>query len=195
MHERFNFDREKFKDVVHFVVSYINATDGRDALGNTKLHKVLYYSDVLHFLDKGKPLTGADYQRQRFGPTARHLSSALRELEQEKRISVSHRNYYGYKKCEYDALKEFGSNRLSTEEIDLVKHMVDFVCKHTAHEISEFSHDDAWSSVPMGERIPYYAAYAMFPAEITEEDIQEASREMIALAPKIEGEKREGRSI
>src|SRR5262249_21780828 len=111
MHERFDFDREKFKDVVHYVVHHVNATDGRDALGNTKLHKVLYYADVLHFLDKGKPLTGADYLRQRFGPIARHLSSALGDLEREKRVCVSHRNYYGYSKCEYDSLKEFKSNR------------------------------------------------------------------------------------
>jgi uncharacterized phage-associated protein len=195
MHEDFKLDSEKFKDVVHYVVHHVNATDGRDALGNTKLHKVLYYSDVLHFLDKGRPLTGADYLRQRFGPTARCLSSALRELEQEKRVSVSHRNYYGYSKCDYDSLKEFRSNRLSTEERDLIQHVVSFVCKHTAHEISEFSHDDVWASVPMGERIPYYAAYAIFPAEVSDEDIREATSEVIALAPKIQRGKREGRVV
>ena len=59
--------------------------------------------------------------------------------------------------------------------------MVGFVCAHTAAEISEFSHDDVWSSVAMGERIPYYAAFAMFPAEVTDEDLAEAAEEAARL--------------
>ena len=150
---------------------------------------------MLHYLDSGRPLTGADYQRQRFGPTARHLGRALQELVKEGRISVGHTNYYGYAKSEYAALMEPSSNRINPDEAGLVTHVADFVCAHTATEISEFSHDDVWSSVPMGERIPYYAAFAMIPAEVTEKDIAEATEEAKKIAPLIQAERRGGSSL
>jgi hypothetical protein len=182
MQEHFQFDRELFKDVVHYIVHYVGNNLDPGALGNTKLHKILYFVDMLHYLDTGRPLTGADYQRQRFGPTARHLTWALKALESEGRVSVSTRNYYGYARSEYRALKQPNPGRLSLPQTELIEHLVGFVCARTAVEISEFSHDDAWSSVPMGERIPYYAAFAMFPAEVTDDDVDEAAEEAIRLA-------------
>ena len=192
MQEHFQFDREKFKDVVHYVVHHVCVEYDPEVLGNTKLHKILYYSDMLRYLDTGSPLTGVDYQRQRFGPTARHLASALRELEVEGRVSVTTRNYYGYSKSEYHALTKPDLSRLSATDIPLIEDIVGFVCARTATEISDFSHDDVWSSVPMGGRIPYYAAFAMFPAEITDEDVEEAADEAVRISPLIEAEQRGG---
>lgn len=192
MDEEFQFEREKFKDSVHFVIQHVCAHGGRDRLGNTKLHKILYYADVLRFLDTGRPLTGEDYLRQRFGPTARHLTWALKELESENRIALSTSNYFGYAKSEYEPLTAFHSNRLASDEIELITHVSEFVCEHTAHEISEFSHDEVWSSVGMGERIPYYAAFAMLPSELTEEDIADAASEADRIGPQIKAERRAG---
>lgn len=195
MEEGIQFDREKFKDVVHYVVDYVCANLGTEVLGNTKLHKILYYADILRYLEAGQPLAGAEYQRQKFGPTARHLTRALRELEVEGRVSVSKRNYYGYQKSEYKSLSEPSRNRLSADDTALVEHVIAFVCTKTAVEISDFSHDEVWASVPMGETIPYYAALSMFPTEITDEDVEAAADEAVRIAPMIEAEQRRGRRI
>jgi hypothetical protein len=192
MQEQFQFDREKFKLVVHYAVHHATYAYGPESLGNTKLHKILYLADMLHYLDTGRPLTGADYQRQRFGPTARHLTWALQALNAEGRVSVSKRNYYGYAKSKYESLVAPASSRLSDLETGLIEEMVGFVCARTAAEIGEFTHDDVWSSVPMGQRIPYFAAFAMFPAEVTDEDVEDATQEAIRLAPLIEAEQRDG---
>jgi Protein of unknown function (DUF4065) len=192
MQEHFQFDREKFKDVVHYAVHYAGGNYGLEVLGNTKLHKVLYFADMLHYLGTGRPLTGAEYQRQRFGPAARHLTWGLGALEAESRILISRRNYYGYGKSEYLSLSHPAAGRLSSDQIERIDQMIGFVCGGAAAEIGDFSHDEVWSSVPMGERIPYYAAYAMFPAEITDEDIEDAAQEALRLAPAIEAEKRNG---
>lgn len=193
MQEKFQFDREKFKDVVHYVIDYVCNKYGAAALGNTKLHKALYYSDMLHYLASGNPLTGADYQRQRFGPTARHLTQALRDLQSERRITLDTVNYYGFSKSEYHPLRAPDRSRLKDSDISLIEEVAGFVCARTAVEISEFSHDEVWESVPMGERIPYYAAFAMFPTEITDEDVERAADEAVRIAPLIEAEQREGR--
>jgi len=182
MQEHFQFDRERFKDVVHYVVHYVGSRLDPGSLGRTKLHRILYFADTLHYLDAGTPLTGADYRRQRFGPAAVHLTWALKTLESEGRLSVAMRNYYGYDRSEYRALTPPHADRLSSEQIQLIEHLVGFVCAHTAAEIGEFCHEDVWSCVAMGERIPYYAAFAMFPAEITDEDLAEAAEEAVRLA-------------
>lgn len=195
MQESFQLDRAKFKDVVHIAIHHTIKAHGSEALGNTKLHKIVYFADMLNYLETGRPLTGAQYQRQHFGPTARHLSWALSELEGDGRISVGNSNYYGYKKKEYASLIDPQTNRITSEEADLVKHVADFVCVKTAAEISEFSHDDVWSSVPMGETIPYYAAFAMFPYEVTDNDIEEITREAEEAAPQIKAELSEGETF
>jgi uncharacterized phage-associated protein len=195
MDENFQLDRERFKEVVHYAVHYAGSRYGVEALGNVKLHKILYFADMLHYLDTGRPLTGADYLRQKFGPTARHLSRELKALEQEGRLSVSKRRYYGFPKSDYRSLQEPTKHRVSREQVGLVEEIVDFVCARTAVEISDFSHDDVCSSVPIGERIPYYAAFAMFPVEVTDADIEDATAEAVRLAPVIEAGARNDRVL
>ena len=163
MDEEFQLDRERFKEVVHYAVHYAGSRYGIEALGNVKLHKILYFADMLHYLDTGQPLTGAEYQRQKFGPTARHLSRELKALEQEGRLSVSKVPYHGFLKSDYKSLQEPTRHRISQAQIRLIDEIVDFVCDRTAAEISDFSHDDVWSSVPMGERIPYYGGVRDVP--------------------------------
>lgn len=46
-------DFAKLKDVVHYVCAQCN----QDELGNVKLHKILYFADMLHYLSLRKPLT------------------------------------------------------------------------------------------------------------------------------------------
>ena len=57
------FDEDKFSKVVHSVCSKCEP----DRLGNVKLHKILYFADMLNFAASGTPRTGADYVKQRFG--------------------------------------------------------------------------------------------------------------------------------
>ena len=162
MEEGIQFDREKFKDVVHYVVEYVCANLGTEVLGNTKLHKILHYSDVLRYLDTGQPLTGVEYQRQKFGPTARYLTWALKELEAERRVSVSKRNYYGYQKSEYQPLAKPNLDRLSNDDTALIEHVIGFVCTKTAVEISDFSHDEVWASVPWARQFHTMLPYQCF---------------------------------
>ena len=144
-------------------------------LGNVKLHKALYYADFLTYLATMKPLTGADYQRQKFGPTARHLSAALLELQDEGRVSVHARDYFGYPKKVYQSRLLPQTNRLTDAERATIIEVLAFVCGLTASEISDFSHDEVWSSVRMGERIPYYASFALIPVEISDDLITPSS--------------------
>jgi uncharacterized phage-associated protein len=160
------FDREKFKEAIWFLASYCPP----DELGNVKLHKALYFADMLHYLDEGRPLTGAEYIKQRFGPTARHLSACASELAAEGKIEVRDRFHYGLPKRDYLPRQPFEPQRLSASELALLREIADVVRARSAKEISELSHNAAWETAAMGETLPYFSALALAPGEITDDD-------------------------
>lgn len=192
MQEDIPFDREKFKDAVHYIVQCVNDRYSPDALGNTKLHKILYYADMSAYLEHFAPMTGEHYLRQKCGPTARHLTETLGELAKEGRISVAYSNFFGFQKSDYTSRVRLRSNRLAATEMAALDHMIGFVCAKTASEISEFSYDEVWKWVPMGQRIPYFAVLAWPPSELTEEEVRQFELEAVRIAPVIAAERRDG---
>lgn len=155
------YDEDKFFDVVHYICELFAGAP--DKLGQVKLHKILYFSDMTAFYERGVPLTGAEYRRQPFGPTALMLGKALRVLEQEGRIEVGKAKVFGYTKAHFRVLKPLTSNRLSPEDKELIKAVSDWASGLTAVEISDISHQDPWLSVRQGERIDYITAGWLFP--------------------------------
>lgn len=179
------FEKQKLKDVVH----YVCARCDRAELGNVKLHKILYFADMLRFIDSGKPLTGVEYQKQKFGPVARHLTWAVNELCRDGLLRVEKRKYFGFAKTDYVSQASPITTRLSNEEIHLLNDVIDFVCERSAKEISELSHDEAWQAASIGETIPYYAAFGLEPAPITDADVEAAIEEARRVRPVIDAER------
>jgi uncharacterized phage-associated protein len=175
---------QKLKDVVHYVCAHCR----QDELGNVKLHKILYFADMLHFLSVNKPLTGVEYQKQNFGPVARHLSWALNELCKEGVLRVQKRDYYGFKKTDYLSLQSPSPSRLSNSEIALINDVVGFVCERSAKEISELSHMEPWKAAEIGEVLPYYSALGLLPSVATDDDVEDAVAEARAIRHEIENE-------
>jgi hypothetical protein len=173
------FDREKFKDVVHYIVEHTRP----DELGRVKLHKTLYFADMMWFIAKGVALTGAEYRKQPMGPCASHLSWALNALETEGRIEQSREWYFGYEKHRFASLKPAPLDRLDREALVLLGDTIDFVCRNnTAQTISELSHTRAWESIDMGEVMPYHSAINILPNEIDADTVAWAAEEAAKIA-------------
>lgn len=158
------FDKEKFLAAVLWIVQRFSAEP--DKLGKTKLHKILYYADMLSFADTGEPLTGAEYQKQAHGPTARYLAWALRELETAGKIETFKRSYFGTTKLDLRAIDHTKSHLISNYEAELLEDVCEFVSGFSAKEISEISHALPWQIVEMGQRIPYGSAVWLWPQDI-----------------------------
>lgn len=180
----YRLDREKLIEVVH----YICANCSPEELGNVKLHKILYFSDMLHFLSTGAPLTGVEYQKQQFGPTARHLSWAVDKLAAEGKLRLERRDYFGLSKTDYIALQQPRAGALSNHAVQILNDVIAFVCSRSAKEISELSHDAAWRAAEIGEVIPYHAALGLLPCAISDSDVAAAISEAHRVAPIIEKE-------
>ena len=179
------FDRDKFLDVVHYICSRCEPEE----LGNVKLHKILYFADMMAFLDDFTPLTGAEYQKQKFGPVAKHLSWAISDLCKSGRISATKRSYFGFTKTDYISLLPPTSNRLSERDLNILNDMIDFVCARSAREISELSHNAAWHAARLGETIPYASALGLVPIFVSDQDIAAAMAEAKRIRPMIDAER------
>lgn len=175
-----DFNRDKLKALVHYVCwKCENPAD----LGGTKLNKVLWYSDMLAYLNWNRPITGETYVKRQFGPVSRHILPVLEELEREGQIVRGQASYYGHPKHEYIPVKAPDLSLFNAEEISLIDTCIDFVCrKHTAASISRLTHDTIWKLAEIGEEIPYYTVWASELGEIIPDDITWAQQQLAAKA-------------
>jgi uncharacterized phage-associated protein len=167
------FDRQKFRELVHYVCDQVDP----DTLGAVKLHKVLYFADMWHYLRTGHPISGETYRKQHFGPVASHLLRTIEELEREGALERRKTAWPGGTRTEFHTKRSARVERLSKSEIAFVDEVIDFVIRKTAAEISEYSHHQVWQAAEMGEVLPYTTAFHMSPAEVTDADLEWAAEE------------------
>ncbi len=167
------FDRAKLEAVILYTCQKCPPS----RLGAVKLHKVLYFFDMLRFAESGTPATGATYRKRPHGPTCDQLLPTLRELERSSAISIEQVDYHGFRKNEYTAVVKPEMERLNEAEVSLLDDVVDFVCfQNSARTISEFSHQRPWESVEFGAEIPYESAFLLFPTDVSHEAFDRIER-------------------
>ena len=173
MPDNFQYNRAKLKAVILHVCGKCPP----EQLGAVKLHKVLYFADMIRYAQTGQPLTGAEYRKKPFGPTCVQLLTIMRDLEQAGSLSVRDVDYFGYRTKDYVALKAPDEDALSDSEIGLLDEVVDFVCaRNTARTISDFSHQEPWERVGFGDIISYRSAYLLFPSIVSEEAFEATAK-------------------
>lgn len=155
------FDREKFLAAIHHIID--SCAGQPELLGKTKLHKCLYYADMLQFFATGRAITGVQYVKAPYGPTARYLDWGLNALKERGSISFEMEDYFGLGKYSYKSEAPSRSNLLLESEVKILNEVIAFVCEHSAREISEFSHSRPWQDAKMGDLIPYASAYQLVP--------------------------------
>jgi Protein of unknown function (DUF4065) len=180
------FDRAKLKAVILYTCAKCAASQ----LGAVKLHKVLYFSDMLHYAHVGAPITGATYRKRALGPTCDQLLSTIRDLDRERALDVREVDYFGFRKKEYVALRPPDIERLSESERSLLDEIIEFVCRNnTAKTISDYSHNRAWDMAEFGDVLPYHSVFHLFPTQVSQEALDWASGEVRKI--EAEGPRRE----
>lgn len=159
------FKPEKLADSIRLILDLCEPHE----LSQVKLHKVLYYSDMLMYLWTGAAITGATYRKRPFGPTCDALLHSLTSLERSGEIKIDEVDFFGHKKRQFEKVRRVNSSTLSKAEIEAISEVVEFVCrKHTASTLNDFSHDIVWDSVEFGQDIPYHSALAWIPSNEAE---------------------------
>jgi Antitoxin SocA-like, Panacea domain len=155
----FELKQGRFKDLV----LYISAALADDpTFGSTKLNKILYFSDFEAYKFLGQPITGAEYQKNKYGPTAREYLPLVRELEDSRFIDVVRKQVVDHLQ---DVVVPTGAvlpnmKQFSADEIALVDRVIEEFRAYTNTEASDRSHERSagWLARDLGETIPYSSA-------------------------------------
>lgn len=172
------FNERKFKELLLYIAEN-SADDPR--FGATKLNKILFYSDFLHYGLHGDAITGATYQRLDRGPAPRELLPMQQELtEDEGDAEVIERTHFGYPQKRLTPKRDPDLSIFNGDEITVVDAVIEHFHKHNAREVSEISHAElAWKIADDRQEIPYNAVF-LASQETTPADIdraQEIARE------------------
>lgn len=175
------FDARRFEELVLYI-SWSTRTDPH--FGRTKLAKTLFYSDLAAFAEEGASLTGAVYERWKFGPFPRVLGSTEERVRAEGLATVD-RLEDGGRQEEYEELKvrphaEPTMAVFGTAWNEWQKSLVDgYIAKMSAQsagEVRDISHlHPGWKITPPLEPIPYHVAY-MSRRTPTDRDLARAAQ-------------------
>lgn len=168
------YDEAKTAELLLFVAQ---RTEQDETAGQTKLHKILYFSDRAHLVRHGSTITDADYRRSPRGPTLRRMLPIIENLEGRGDIKVVERQYFGNIQRRLLVLREPNLSKFFTpEEIATVDSLILQFWGKSAKETSELSHEDAgWLSAEEGEPIFMKMAFIGEP-EITDQIREKAER-------------------
>jgi hypothetical protein len=151
------FNRAKFKELV----LYFSARSGADeGFGMVKLNKLLYRADFEAYRLLGRSLTGEEYERQEFGPVARHLPIVLDELAQAGYLAWRHVPTGPYTRDVPGALEPPDMSAFSADELGIIDRALVELLEHGGKSVSEWSHSRSvgWNVVTTGEVISYDTA-------------------------------------
>ena len=143
------FDFEKLAALVQ-----IFAVTNRE-LVKTKLQKLLYYADNLHFKRYGYPITGLVYIHHHFGPVP--VNHDLIHWVLESVGVIETKPYDGLYEGEILMPTERGNQDLfSNEELEVIFAIAEYFKDFSATKISDFSHKEkGYIETAQREIIPY----------------------------------------
>jgi hypothetical protein len=162
-------DREKLKELILYVSE---KCEGDPHFGATKLNKILFFADFLAYARWGRPVTGAEYMREKFGPVPRRLVPARQELLDAGALAIQQTRWSERAVSQRPvSLRPADLASFSGDEIALIDSIIEGLRPATACGVSELTHQfPLWLVAQDRETIPYEAAFvgndALTAAEI-----------------------------
>lgn len=164
----------KFKELILYIAQESECDPN---FGATKLNKILFFCDFLHFRAHGRSISSQRYFKLPYGPAPRALKPALGELVDEKACIEVERNRLGRPQRRLIAVREADPEKFTATEIALVNSVIRALWDNTAQEVSELSHHFiGWEIADLQEDIPYETVYLGDPRDfvLTSDEIARA---------------------
>ena len=141
---------EKFQQVLLYI---LNKVGGKPNVGETVLHKLLYFIDFDYFEKYEENLMGAEYIKNHHGPTSVLLQSLIDQMEKQGDLETVKSQYFKYKQKKY-------LDVLSTRELEHIDNILVRLSDKNAVEIEKYSHGDIpMKSAKNGETLSYESVF------------------------------------
>ncbi len=152
---------EKFKQVLLYV---LERCAGKPNIGETVLHKLLYFIDFNYYEMYEQQLTGATYIKNKYGPTPVEFIKIIEKMKDSQEIRIIKDKYYGYPQKRYLPLRKADLTKLKASEKEIIDQVINQLSDKTATEISEYSHEDVpWKATKNREAIDYELVFYRMP--------------------------------
>ena len=148
---------EKFRQVLLYVLTQAGY---RPNVGETVLHKLLYFIDFDYYEKFDESLTGVTYIRNHRGPTAVDLREILRQTQKDGETEVVKSKYYQYPQKRHLPLVPPDLSILSGRETKHIDEVLTRLAHMNAKELEAYSHGDIpWQAAQPGQPIDYEAVF------------------------------------
>lgn len=151
------FKRDKFKELVLYLSERSEADPN---FGETKLNKLLFYIDQVAYRELGMPVTGAKYQKLRWGPAAIALLPIQQEMESDGDLKIRPGLRGAFMQKKPIALRQPNLHAFTGAEIALIDQLVAALWDLGAVDVSDLSHNHlGWQLAQEREEIPYETVF------------------------------------
>jgi len=148
---------DKFKQVLLYV---LNKVGGKPNIGETVLHKLLYFIDFDYYEKFEENLMGATYIKNHHGPTSVELGEILKEMQRQGELEAVKSQYFKYLQKKYLPRKRPNLDVLSAREIEHIDDVLARLSDKNAAEIENYSHEDIpWKSAQDGKSLSYESVF------------------------------------
>lgn len=148
---------QKFQNVLLYVLSKVG---GKPNVGETVLHKLLYFIDFDYYERYEESLTGATYIRNHHGPTAVELGRILEKLQEQGHVKAVKVPYYGRPQRKYLSCVRPDLEGFSAREVTHIDEVLNRLSDKNAREIEQYSREDLpWQVAQDGRPIDYESVF------------------------------------
>ena len=148
---------EKFRQVLLYVLTQVGS---KPNVGETVLHKLLYFIDFDYYEKFDESLTGVTYIRNYHGPTAVDLREILRQMQKHGETEAMKSKYYQYSQKRHLPLVAPDLSILSGRETKHIDEVLTRLAHMNAKELEAYSHGDIpWRAAQSGQPIDYEAVF------------------------------------
>jgi len=148
---------DKFKQVLLYVLGKVGS---KPNVGETVLHKLLYFIDFDYYEKFEKNLMGATYIKNHHGPTSVELVSIMKEMQEQGELEAVKSQYFKYLQKKYLPRKRPNLDILSAREIEHIDDVLARLSDKNAAEIENYSHEDIpWKSAQDGKPLSYESVF------------------------------------
>ncbi len=148
---------EKFKQVLLYILGKVG---GRPNVGETVLHKLLYFIDFDYYEKFEENLIGATYIKNHHGPTSVELKDIIIDMQKKGEIEAVKSKYFKYEQKKYLALKRPDLDKFSAREIEHIDDVLSRLADKNAKEIENYSHEDVpWKVAKDGQPLSYESVF------------------------------------
>ena len=150
------FDIEKTKNVIMFFAQHLRPF-------KTKLNKLLFYTDFIHFRKHSQSITGLKYAAIPFGPVPEKYDVLFGLMAEQDYFDIQYQmsNYGEVEQILPNPDNVFNANQLTASELEAMKIVLNRFRNTTSSEIAEISHHErAWQDNIDGKKIiPFHYAF------------------------------------